>query len=450
MNNMNKYKLGLVAAAMAAIMCVGQVAEAQNGFNVPFSQFGIGTSELPFDMPSFMRMGGVVYSRASRNTVNPFNPASYAAVENESFVLDIGVNIQSSVLRDGVGSQSDADGNLAYLTMAFPLTKWWKTSLGVLPYSTVNYESVQTQFDALSLSNVKNVYSGTGGVAQLYWGHGFNVGKRLSLGFNVNYLYGNIQRAISYQFQGNDSTYCINSRRQKDTYVSNMVLDFGAQYVQPLGEKYTMHLGLNVRTPRTMDVEDKALVYTYFSTGRVEYLFDTIFPLSGEDDTYQSTLEQPLQVGLGLSLERNDRWELALDAYYSPYSGIRYEENKTLGYQILGSSMLRDEANYRVALGFEWKGNPNASSYWGRIGMSVGMHYNRGRLAVTVDGQDYTLDQFGGGLGFTLPMRKGKSVLTLSMGYASFGTVDLLRRDVLTFGLGVGSCERWFQKKKYN
>ena len=169
---------------------------------------------MPYNMPSAFSLGGAVYSRAERNVINPFNPASYAAVENESFVFDIGLNIQSCVLRNDAKSLTDADGNLAYLTVAFPITRWWKTSAGLLPYSTVNYESVQTKYDVNTLCDVKTIYAGNGGVSQLYWGNGFNIGKRLSVGFNINYLYGTITRAITYDFQNNDSTYCINSRRQ--------------------------------------------------------------------------------------------------------------------------------------------------------------------------------------------------------------------------------------------
>ena len=47
-------------------------------------------------------------------------------------------------------------------------------------------------------------------------------------------------------------------------------------------------------------------------------------------------------------------------------------------------------------------------------------------------------------------MRKGRSVLNLSLGYSSFGTSELLRRDCLTVGLSIGSCERWFVKRRYN
>ena len=367
-------------------------------------------------------------------------------------MFDIGLNIQSCVLRNDANRLTDADGNLAYFTIAFPITGWWKTSAGLLPYSTVNYESVQTAFDIQTQSDVKTIYAGHGGVSQIYWGNAFNIGQRLSLGFNLNYLYGNITRAITYNFQGNDSTYCINSRRQKNTYVSNLLIDLGLQYLQPLGADYTLHIGATARTPRNMKVNDHALSYTYLTYASTEYLFDTIFPQPGESDTYKSQLLQPLAVGLGLGLERNEKWEIDIDGYYSPYSGLQYKEDPA--YNLFGTSALRLTPNWRVALGAEWKGDPAAGSYWGRIGVSAGLYHNHGRLALApVAGnpdQPTIINETGCGLGFRLPMRKGRSVLTLALGYSSIGTAQLLRRDVFTVGLSIGSCERWFVKRKYN
>ena len=438
--------------ALATLMCLAPAAKTQNGFNIPFSQYGIGLSDMPYNMPSAFSMGGAVFSRSSRNIINPFNPASYAAIENESFVFDIGLNIQSCVLRNDANRLTDADGNLAYFTIAFPITGWWKTSAGLLPYSTVNYESVQTAFDIQTQSDVKTIYAGHGGVSQIYWGNAFNIGQRLSLGFNLNYLYGNITRAITYNFQGNDSTYCINSRRQKNTYVSNLLIDLGLQYLQPLGADYTLHIGATARTPRNMKVNDHALSYTYLTYASTEYLFDTIFPQPGESDTYKSQLLQPLAVGLCLGLERNEKWVIDIDGYYSPYSGLQYKEDPA--YNLFGTSALRLTPNWRVALGAEWKGDPAAGSYWGRIGVSAGLYHNHGRLALApVAGnpdQPTIINETGCGLGFRLPMRKGRSVLTLALGYSSIGTAQLLRRDVFTVGLSIGSCERWFVKRKYN
>ena len=95
-------------------------------------------------------------------------------------------------------------------------------------------------------------------------------------------------------------------------------------------------------------------------------------------------------------------------------------------------------------------GNPDASSYWGRIGVRAGIFCNRGRLALGLGNDEYSLNEIGGGLGLSLPMRKGRSVLGISLGYSSFGRADLLRRDCLTIGISIGSCERWFSKRKYD
>lgn len=434
---------------IALLLTVPFAGRTQNGFNVPYSQFGIGLSDLPYNMPSSYGMGGVNYSRANKNMINPFNPASYAAVEPQSFVFDIGINIQSCTLRQGSQSQSDADGTVAYLAVAFPLTKWWKTSVGMMPYSQVDYESVATDREQQSGVPVKTIYAGNGGVSQIYWGNGFNLGKRLSLGFNLNYLYGSITRAITYDFQNSDTTYYMDSRRQKDTYISNLLLDFGLQYRQPLGERYSLNAGITLRTPRSgMTVRDEALVYTFVTNGNREYLADTIFPAAGKEGSYESTLEQPLAVGVGLALERNNRWQVALDGYYSAWSGLKYTEN--IDYNIFGANALQYGPNWRAALGGEWMGDADASSYWRRIGIRAGIYYNCGRLNLNILGSEHQLDELGGGLGIALPMRKGQSVLNISLGYSRFGSSDLLRRDCFTMGISVGSCERWFGKRKYN
>ncbi len=63
----------LIATACSSI-------SAQNGINSPFSQYGIGYSNLPYNMPAASALGGVVYSRSAFNSINPFHPASYAAI----------------------------------------------------------------------------------------------------------------------------------------------------------------------------------------------------------------------------------------------------------------------------------------------------------------------------------------------------------------------------------
>ena len=452
MYNIFHYKKSVLTLLM--LLCAS-AAMAQNGINSPYSQYGIGLSNMPYNMPSASALGGVTYTRSATNMVNPFNPASYATIGKETLVFDMGLSIDLTTLRNSDNSQFDADGNLGYLAVGFPITKWWKTALGVMPMSDVNYQSVSTR--AINPGGeVKTKYEGTGGVSQFFWGHAFNIigngetdKPQLRAGFNIDYIFGSLTRAVTFDFTANDTTYMMDSRSQKDTYVKNLLLDLGLQYEHPVGEKYHIGLGLTVRPHRSMTVRDNALVYTFVTNAATEYMRDTIFPLDGGDSEFESSLEQPFTTGIGLSFQRDNKWLIAIDATFAPWSGLKYTENNS--YSIFGASPMRYGNSQRWAMGLQLLGDKNAASYLRRVTFSAGVHYESGRLQLQMtDGNEYKLDEWGVGAGVSLPMRKGRSVMNISAAYSSMGSIDLLRRDIFTIGISVGSCESWFVKRKFN
>lgn len=434
----------LLCILLSGVGAIG--ASAQNGINSPYSQYGIGMSHLPYNLPFAASMGGVVYTRAATNMVNPFNPASYAAIQPASFVFDMGLSLDMVRLQDPSSSISDGDGNIGYLSVAFPLTNWWKTSLGLLPLTEVNYESVQTLTDE-QYGTMKNIYDGNGGTSRIFWGNAFNIGKELAIGFNANYLCGTIERAITYDFLNNDTSHFIDSRRGKSTRLSNFTFDFGLQYTHALNEQYTLGVGLTLTPHQTLSVRDNALIYTFVSSAAIEYMRDTIFPSAGERSEYRSTLEQPMKVGLGLSLQHNKHWNLAVDASYATFGGMKYTDTRN----IFGETVVIYDNNFGTAVGLQLLGDPDAAKYVRRITLSAGAHYEAGKLQLQMaDNQRHSLNEWGCGLGLTLPMRRGRSSLTLSLSYDNFGSPDLLRRECLSIGLSMGSCESWFMKRKYN
>lgn len=429
----------------------GVSASAQNSFNIPYSQFGLGLSEQPFNLPLATRMGGVVYTRSGNNFVNPFNPASYGTIESESFVFDMGVSLQTSTLRDRTEHMRDADGNLGYLLAAMPLTRWWKMAVGLMPYTSVNYESVYYGIDPTYPDTVKTIYDGSGGVNQVLLGTAFNVLKAngyrpsVQVGVSANWLVGGINRAISYAFAHNDSLYYLGKRRYKRTTMGNITLDFGLQARQALGERFTLGLGVVYKPYMDLKVKDLALIYSYQASD--ESLVDTIFPQRGEDPEFESRAERAQTVGIGLSFERNRQWQVAADVTWAAWQGMRYTEGQSPS--IFGTSELQYGTYNRYALGFERMGNMDAASYWGRISWSVGVHRSTGCLYLMIDGQQQRVDEWGLGGGLTLPMRKGRSLLTLSAGWNTIGNRDILQRNTFTLGISVSSCEHWFFKRRY-
>lgn len=423
---------------------------AQNGFNMPYSQFGIGTGDLPYSVPVVQRLGGVAYTVSGSNFINPFNPASYGSIGMESFVFDMGANLQRTRLRSGDEQATDADGNISQLLFGFPITKWMKMACGLLPYSSVDYESV-AQGTYNGNGTVKNIYDGTGGTNMVFLGAAFNIldndkGRRLQAGFNVDLLLGRIQRALSYSFMGIDTTHYMDKRRYKETKLANLMFDLGVQYWEPLNERYTLGVGLTYKPYRKMNIDEKVLIYTYHASD--QSLVDTIFPAAGQSDDITSNLELDHTFGIGLSLARNNRWMVAADATFSGWAGMKYTEG--MNPPVFGESTLDLGPYSRYALAFEKTGDMDASSYWGRISWSAGVHLENGAMRLNINGRNEVIDAWGCGLGATLPMRKGRSLLTLSVGYRSFGNKDLLQQESLSFGISVSSCERWFVKRKYN
>ena len=161
-------------------------------------------------------------------------------------------------------------------------------------------------------------------------------------------------------FVANDTTFFMDSRRQKDTYVKNLVFDLGMQYEQPIGEKYRFMAGVTLTPSRKMTVRDNALVYTFVTQSGSEYMRDTIFPVDG-DSEFESTLEQPFTTGVGLAFQRNDKWLVAFDATLAPWNGLKYTENSS--YSVFGQSPIRYDNTSRLALGFQLLGDRNDDIY---------------------------------------------------------------------------------------
>lgn len=426
---------------VVALLMAGKMAKAQNGYNLPYSQFGVGMSLL--NVPASNALGGVRLGQSSANRINFFNPASYAAIEMESFVFDMGLTLEGFTQKDNEAKISDFDGYLSYVAIGFPLTKWWKMSAGLIPYSEVGYSSVHNENRPVE-GTVKTSYDGSGSVIELYWGNGFNVTKNLSLGFNMNYLFGSIERAVTYDFVESDVNHFADSRRQKSTTVSTLTFDFGANYLWQIDEKRKLNIALTWQMPRKGKTHDTSWVYT-LSEGNGSNI--VVYPTTG-DGSYTSTLEVPMKVGLGLDYEWEQKWKLAGDVEWSQWNGLKYIEGASN--PVFAQKSVDYVKDVRVALGGGWTGDKESSNYWRRIGITGGVHYEHGKLGLDLNNGSQILDEYGVGMGFSFPMRKGRSMLTLSFSYSSFGNSDVLKTDCFVVGLSLGSCESWFVKRKYN
>lgn len=439
---MKKHVIPFVKFLTVVLLAANNVTVwGQNGFNLPYSQFGLGSTQSAYNAPLGGGIGGTVYSTCGNNFINPYNPASYGAIELESMVLDIGLSMQHYLQSDATNSNEDFDGNLSHLALAFPLTKWWKTAIGLTPYNNTEYESTSnnTQSDGMQ---VKTVYDGVGSIYRAFWGNGFNITPHLTVGFNINYLYGDIDRGLKYDVIASDTNYYSDSRRVKHTHISSVTFDIGAQYCVTIDEKRELTFGFTVEMPRNITTHDTAWVYTLIEGSEsINSIVDS--------SSYESTAKMPFGMGFGVAYDYNNLWRMAADLHYAPWHGMKYEEGLTPSV-FPQSTVDYNTTNCTAALALSWLGDANASNYWKRIGISAGVHYDYGRIGLNLTTGKERIDEWGAGINFSFPIRKGRSKIQLSMAYSSMGNKDLLRVECYTFGLTLSSCEQWFTKRKYN
>lgn len=429
----------LLTAICLCLLLGGLQANAQNGVNSPYSQFGTGVIEMPYNSP-FAIGNGTFLAASSHNAINVYNPATYGSILSRSFVFDVGLGVQMNWLSDNTTNEFDADGYLSHISIAFPFCKWWKTAFSVQPFTKIEYNFSIPSVDTTSYGKMNTEYSGEGGVNRFTWGHAFNLGERVAVGFNLHLLYGNLSHYITYDFLANDTSWYIDNQRQKNTRILNFGTDIGIHYNQPIGEKYTLSLGATMRPAIRQKIKESAYKYTVANGNARE----VVYPNDGESGEYRSHVSESWSAGLGVSFCRIDRWIVSFDWQWAAWNGLKIEDGAE--YPILSESAIQYRPYNRFAAGFAWTGNSQGTHYWERVGYSLGLHYEMNKFNTASTG----IDEYGLGLGVTLPMRKGRSAIHLAAGYSRFGTSDLLMRDCMTVGISFGSCENWFMKRKYN
>src|SRR3989304_1577353 len=115
------------------------VTIAQTGTYSPYSRYGIGDLQGS-GFAQNTAMGGIAYALNSPYHINLSNPASYTSFNQQSFVFETAVLSNPVKLITDDTIQTANNTSLAYLSFGFPVTKWWGSSFGLLPYSNVGYK----------------------------------------------------------------------------------------------------------------------------------------------------------------------------------------------------------------------------------------------------------------------------------------------------------------------
>jgi hypothetical protein len=402
---------------------------AQTIITSPYSRYGIG--DLTANANAWnLSMGETSIGLRSPYHINFNNPASYTAFDSTSFVFEGGVIFNYVTLQTNTQSTSRTYASVGYLTFGFPVTKWWKTTLGLLPYSNVGY-NVSTDDILPEVGHTVRIYSGSGGINRFLWGNGFKLTKNLSIGINASYLFGSLLREASSTFP--DSAYYANFRQDYDITISGFYFDYGIQYTAKLKKDLKLTAGAIFGTNTKVGGSTDYFATTYFSSSGTDYPKDTIQSEAG----VRGSITIPLMYGLGLSLEKPDKWLIGAD----------YRWQNWKNYQAFGStdSLVN---SFQVSAGAELVPDiNNYTNYFKRVRYRMGLRYNSTYLQL----RQKHLNEYAVSVGLGLPIRGMRTTINLSAELGTRGTTqsNLINETYFNFVIGFSIYERWFVKRKY-
>jgi hypothetical protein len=396
----------------------------------PYSRFGIG--DLSDNNNAYnMSMGQLGIGVRSPYHVNITNPASYSAFDSLSFVFEGGVSGEFVSLKSDYQSVNRNYASLGYLLFGMPVNKWWKTSLGLVPFSDVGY-TVANYEEYTNTGTVIRLYAGSGGISRLYWGNSFTFKRRLSIGANISYLFGSMDRGASVYFP--DSAYAMNFKELYHVTMNDLYFSFGAQYKAKIKNDLSLNLGAIFSPSLSMAAKTDIFAYTFLlNSSGVESPRDTLAATEG----YKGRIVIPMQIGGGFSFDKTDKWTIGVDYKWQNWEKFRaFDQSDSLvnSWQInVGGQIIPNIDNY--------------NNYLARIHYRLGFNY--GKTYLNLRGQD--LNEYAITFGFGLPLRGMKTMLNLGGVYGVRGTTSekLIRESYFKIIVGFTIYERWFVKRKY-
>lgn len=396
----------------------------------PYSMLGYGT----FDDCSLgvnSGMGGIGYGLNNKMRINPKNPASYAAMDSLTFLFDIGMSVEVDWQKEGPLKETKTSANFDYAVAQFPIGKYLGASLGVMPFSKVNY--------AYSKDIPFGEYTsyGEGGIHQVYVGLAAKLYKNLYIGANASFLFGNITHSTTVLPISDYNVVAMIA--QSRMHVTDYKIDLGVRYTQPINEKNSITIGA-VYSPKK-----KMLGKRYNDLYQLETSGETSLTVESDTTLLKDYNEMAETYGVGLGYNWSDKLVLGVDFTYQPWSKAKnlplWKENYT-------EETLKGNFNdrYRVSVGAEYRNAQYSTNYFDRIKYRAGVYYEKSYIKF----QENSLSEIGATMGIGFPIMRDKSLLNLSAQYfhRKLSPQSKVIENGLIISIGISFNEFWFFKNK--
>ena len=405
----------------------------------PYSIYGIG--EISKQGTAYNKsMGGVGIASRNKRYINYLNPAAVTARDSLSFMADFGISNKNTVFSQNDVKSAKNTFNVYDFVMSFPIYKSSAFMIGITPFSDVGYDFSSVEKNPDIIGNTGNVtYDsyGTGSVYQIFASAGATFWKRLSVGAEMLFLFGNIDKVTNMNFE-DDSYRSLNSGH--DLTVRGITGKFGLQYEQKVASNVSVTLGATYRLKTNMRGYSTDYKYAVQSsvTDTLRY---NVGVLKDEGLKFGDEL------GIGISVKGGEKWSAEFDYLRSDWSDSKMETAP--GFASVGKSSFTSSVSQSFRAGFEIVPNRNDIRYYlRRCAYRAGVYYDQSYYRL--DGRD--VNTIGVTLGVTLPVFRWYNGISLGVDMGQRGNKNdgMIRERYAMFVIGFNIHDIWFQKMQYN
>ena len=193
---------------LSVFLIISVCASAQSGTYGAYSPYSIyGIGEISKQGTAYNKsMGGVGIAARNKRYINYLNPAAVTARDSLSFMADFGLSQKNTVYSQNDFRSAKNTFNIYDFVMSFPIYRSSAFMVGITPFSDVGYDFSSVETDPGIIGNTGNItYDsyGTGSVYQIFAGAGATFWKRFSVGAEVLFLFGNIDKVTNMNFSDN-------------------------------------------------------------------------------------------------------------------------------------------------------------------------------------------------------------------------------------------------------
>ncbi len=431
-------KLIILAVFLVVSVCVS-AQDGTYGAYSPYSVYGIG--DISKEGTAYNKSkGGTGIATRNRKFINYLNPAAVTARDSLSFMADFGLVQNNTVFKQGDLKSGHNTFNIYDFVLSFPIYRSSAFMVGITPYSDVGYDfsSIETDSDIIgNTGNISYDSYGNGSVYQAFFGAGVTLWKKLSLGAEAIYYFGNLDKITKMDYT--DQSYrSLNSG--SELTVRGVTGKFGLQYEQELGGEVSMTIGATYRMGTNM--KGYSTNFRYATQSSVtDSLRHTVDTLGARGMRFGD------EIGVGIAVSGGEKWSAEFNYLRSDWRKSGFDSAP--GFAVSGGSVFSSTVSQSFRAGFEIVPNRNdMRSYLKTCSYRVGAYYDQAYYKL--DGNN--VNSIGITFGMTLPVFQWHNGITLGvdLGQRSSNRNNMIRERYATFFIGFNIHDLWFRKIQYN